>query len=105
MIRERITASYQPARDAQLAHRLRCADEILAGGHPGPGDNGHQDAIILMDTCARAVQSNLSLDRVWLLCATVFGFYPTPEDVTATRRYLELCPPEAAARGSWSGRG
>ncbi len=99
IIRDRIAAAYQPARDVQLAHRLRCAHEILGGGQAGPGDDGHQDAIILLDTCARAVQSNLSLDRVWLLCATVFGFYPTPEDVTATRRYLELCPPDAAS--SW----
>src|SRR6516165_9567275 len=83
---------------ATLAPRLRAVAGILLGGLSEPGEDSGPDPGILLDLLVRAVQSDPSHDRVWLLCTAVFGAYPTPDDVVACARYLELAPATEAGR-------
>jgi glycosyltransferase involved in cell wall biosynthesis len=88
------------AAPANLAGRLRAVGEILLGTPPPPAEHdSSRDAAILLDLLVRAVQTDCSLDRVWLLCTAVFGAYPTAADVRASARFFQLAP--AAEAGEW----
>jgi glycosyltransferase involved in cell wall biosynthesis len=83
------------AEQARLAQRLSAVADILAA--PASAGVVRKGAGSLLDLCVRATQENPSPDRVWLLCAGVFGAYPGADDVRAAVRYLQLNSPSSAA--------
>jgi glycosyltransferase involved in cell wall biosynthesis len=82
---------------SNLAQRLRAVSHVLLT-EPGPpaGDDASRDAGIVLDLLVRAVQTNPSPDRLWLLSTAVSGAYPTPEEVVAGVRFFRLAPPVEA---------
>ena len=82
----------------RLAQRLGAVADLLIGTPPIDGDSSPTKAGDVLETLVRAVQSDRSHDRVWLLCTAVFGAYPTPDDVISTARYLQLQPAADASR-------
>jgi glycosyltransferase involved in cell wall biosynthesis len=79
---------------ASLAQRLGAVSDVLLDGPSAPGDcPPAYAASILLDRLVRAVQDDLSPDRLWLLCTATFGGYPTADDVAAGIRFFELAPP------------
>ncbi len=80
-----------------LAQRLRAVSAVLLA-EPGPPakDEASRDAGNVLDLLVRAIQTNLSPDRLWLLLTAVSCVYPTPEDVMAGVRFFQLATPVEA---------
>ena len=80
-----------------LAQRLRAVRNLLLTEPGPPTDDGPgRDAGNVLDELVRAVQTDLSPDRLWLLSTAVSGVYPTPEEVVAGVRFFELARPVKA---------
>ena len=80
--------------ETDLAQRLRAAGEILLTD-PAPlaDDRPAHDAGVVLDRLVRAVQADLSADRVWLLYVAVTGTFPEAESVMTGLRFFQLTQP------------
>ena len=82
-----------------MTQRLLAVRHLLLGPVPA-STNGHDgESGSVLEQLVRATQADPAPDRVWLLCAAVFGAYPTSDDVVAAIRFLQLARPADAA--SW----
>jgi glycosyltransferase involved in cell wall biosynthesis len=80
--------------EIDLAQRLRAVCGILLNGpEPPTDDDPARDAGAVLDLLVRAVQADLSADRLWLLYTAVTGIYPVSEDVMTGLRLFELVRP------------
>jgi glycosyltransferase involved in cell wall biosynthesis len=85
--------------DNSLQLRLRAIADVLLRPASSLADRERSEPPgRLLEALVGSVQPDCQPDRVWLLCTAVFGAYPTPEDVRATMRYLQLSTPVEASR-------
>ena len=77
--------------EAALSQRLRAVKSLLSQETaPTSGEHAALDAANMLDLLVRAVRSEPTPARIWLLCSAVSGSLPTHDDVVIGMRHFRL---------------